>query len=86
MRLLLAAFLALTFAASGAEAAKRVALVIGNGAYVHQAPLANPNSTAPPANRGDFRRRKRSSLRIDGLRSPGEAVFGCTVTCWAGPR
>ena len=44
MRLLLAAFLALTFAASGAEAAKRVALVIGNGAYVHQAPLANPKN------------------------------------------
>lgn len=40
----------LTISATAVEAAKRVALVIGNGAYTHQAPLANPvNDTAAMA-------------------------------------
>ena len=47
MRLFLIAIAAFAFAVSSASAAKRVALVIGNGDYEHQAPLANPvNDTA----------------------------------------
>ncbi|MEL6792600.1 MAG: caspase family protein, partial [Pseudomonadota bacterium] len=44
MRLIpvLLAMIALALSAGSAWAAKRVALVIGNGDYVHQSPLANP--------------------------------------------
>ncbi len=44
--LFLAAAVALVFGTAAAEAGKRVALVVGNGAYAHTRPLANPVNDA----------------------------------------